>query len=271
MKKLFWPTVLCLSITLANGLTPLAGQTEPLDNETQSITTTPALPEPTTITKPPTVILKPFHWMLEKVQDRTPLKQNMAYNTLLSYMAKLSPEEISEKSNPRISYKNLLLTPERYRGKIVRAAGRLTYLRPYDIDTNPAGIKTIYAGMIDSTITEEYFKFHIIKLPQESLITYESEKGIADEVSIEGVFLKIERYPLAEPKYDQFESYAPFLIGQTIKKIEITSLRNINQFKIALGIIIGIAFIILVLLIVLSARREKSLRQRVKRTLKKNL
>ncbi|MFC1524987.1 hypothetical protein ACFL5I_01220 [Planctomycetota bacterium] len=271
MKKLFWTIVLCLGIHITGGLTPLAGQTEPLDNELQPITTTPVLPEPTTITKPPTVILKPFHWMLEKVQDRTPLKQNMAYNTLLSYMAKLLPGEISQKSNSRISYKDLLLTPERYRGEIVRAEGRLTYLRPYDIDTNPAGIKTIYAGMIDSTTTDEYFKFHIIKPPQESLITYENEKGIPDEVSIEGVFLKIERYSLAKPKYDQLESYAPFLIGQTIKKIEIISLRNSNQFKIVLGIIIGIAFIILILLVVLSARREKSLRQRVKGTSKKNL
>lgn len=266
MKKLFWPTVLCLSITLTNGLTPLAGQTEPLDNEPQPITTTPALPKPTTITKPPTVIIKPFHWLLEKVKDRTPLKQDMAYNRLLSYMADLSPEKISQITDLNIGYKDLLLTPERYRGKIVRAEGRLTYLRPYDIDTNPAGIKTIYSGMIDSTITEEYFKFHIIKLPQESLITYESEKGIPDEVSIEGVFLKIERYPLAEPQYDQLESYAPFLIGQTIKKIEITSLRNINQFKIIIGVIIGLAFIILILLIILSSRRGKKLSTRLRKS-----
>jgi hypothetical protein len=246
-----------LLLCFISGFTPLLGQTGSI---------TPTQSSPITITRqPPTIILKRFEGLLDKVQDRSPVGQDMAYNTLLTYIARLSPSEISQRVNPRIKYKDLLLTPERYRGEIIRVEGFLIYLRPYRLDTNPADINVYYSGMIGDPGSDEYFKFHIIEKPLERLITHEETFGkniFADQVRLEGAFLKIEQYPV-DPRYGQGETYAPFLMGRTITKVQIEPPPGATQFKIVIGILTGFAFIFLVFLIIISARREKSLQKRL--------
>ena len=83
-----------------------------------------------------------------------------------------------------------------------------------------------------------------------------------DLVRVEGAFLKIESYQL-DPRYGHDEAYAPFLIGRTITKLKVVPPPGVAQFKIVIGVIIGLAFIFLVLLIVISGRRQKGLQQRV--------
>jgi hypothetical protein len=243
---------------LATLISPLFtwGQTEetqPKSIDAEQIET--AISPTTPITNTPPVIIKRFEGLLDNVHDQTPIEQDMTYNILLNYVNRFSAEEISNKVKPEITYNALMNSPEKIRGEFIRCQGVLLYLNPYRLKTNPAGVDIYYAGMIANLSKNEFYRFHLINKPNESLRSLDDDRSFADEVEIEGAFLKIAQYEI-DPKFGEGYRYAPFIIGKKIARIIHPVPKAAKTFQFLIGIIAGIILISLFLYIIISGHKK---------------
>ncbi len=210
--------------------------------------------------------LIPFDEMLGNVQDRTETKQDMAYNWLIKYVSGLTPEAISRQVKKNVKYKDLMAHPEKYRGEFVRAEGKLMFLSVYNLDTNPAGVKLYYSGLIIHPETEEYYRFNLIDRPVGFETRVKSRN--ADWVIIEGAFLKIDKYA-RDPRYGYGDDYAPFLIGRRIIKVEPEKPDPFSLFTIVGGGVVLLIFVVIFVAAILSNKKDKQFQAKLAELRKK--
>lgn len=222
-------------------------------NLTEALTPTP--PSPSSIT--PTPIIHRTLEGLEKVEDRTPLEADEYYMCLLDYVAKHSPEEISRQVNPNITYQDLMREPQKYRGQFIRAKGALLFLETRgDIPTNPSNITWFYDGMTGSITRNEFYRFHLIDRPPK-LYTIRNDPQKADDVWVEGAFLKIIQYEKRDGGFGE----VPFLIGRRIGKIE-PQLTGMKTFQ---AVMVGLIVVViggLIVIFYIGSRKDKLYRQK---------
>jgi hypothetical protein len=206
------------------------------------------------------VIIKRFEGVLDDVRDKTPIDQDSAYNYLLHYVSRISSDEISTKVKSKITYNDLMQTADKYRGELIRARGVLLYLNPYRLITSTAGVDIYYEGMIGNPLTDEFYRFHLIDKPQEPLKNLVDHRSFADEVEIEGTFLKIAEYKtiykIQDKPDDKSIRYAPFIIGRKMTKIIHLPPKSTTTFQWTIGIITGIVLIAIFIYIAIVSRKE---------------
>ncbi|MFH0888209.1 MAG: hypothetical protein V1871_03265 [Planctomycetota bacterium] len=208
------------------------------------------------ITNNTPVIIKRFEGLLDDVKDKTAIEQDMAYNTLLQYVSRLSTDEISNKVKQEITYNALTTTPDKFRGEFIRCRGVLLYLNPYSLKTNPAGVDIYYAGMIANPTNNEFYRFHTIDKPEQLFKSLDENRSFADEVEVEGAFLKIAEYEV-DPKFGEGYRYAPFIIGKKITRIIHPPPKAAQTFQWLIAIIVGIVLVLLFFYVIISTRKEK--------------
>jgi hypothetical protein len=232
----------------------------------QPTTNQPSEPEvispnkPAPITQTPPVIIKRFEGQLDNVKDRTPIEQDAPYNVLLKYISRLNQNEISAKIRPETTFDDLMKTPEKYRGEIIRCKGVLLFLNPYTLRSNTAGVDTYYSGMLGNPSTDEFYFFHLIDKPAEPLKNLTDDHSQADEVEVEGAFLKIALYELdarAKNRTDKTFNAAPLIIGRKITKVIHPPPEAAYKFQwiIIFVLVAVLAFIFLFVLI--AGRKER--------------
>ena len=173
----------------------ICGQTEENSPESNDVKQPEPVISPTMpITNAPPVIIKRFEGLLDGVKDKTPIEQDVAYNAILRYVSRLSADEISNKVKQEISYNVLMASPEKFRGEFIRCKGVLLYLNPYRLKTNSAGVDIYYEGVVGNIANKEFYRFHLIDKPNQPLKNLDEEPYLADEVEVEGAFLKITAY-----------------------------------------------------------------------------
>jgi len=231
---------------------------QPTDNQvSESTIIPPVTPAPTTGTPP--VIIKRFEGQLDNVKDRTPIEQDAPYNVLLKYITRLYPDEISNKVRSEISHEDLMKTPEKYRGELVRCKGVLLFLNPYTLRTNTAGVDVYYSGMVGNPSTDELYFFHLVDKPAEPLKNLADDRSLADEVEVEGAFLKIALYELdarAKGRSGKTHNSAPFIIGRKITKVIHPPPEAAYKFQWLIAIILGVVLIFIFLSVVITNRKE---------------
>jgi hypothetical protein len=208
----------------------------------------------------PPVIIKRFEGQLDDVKDLTPIEQDAPYNVLLKYITRLYPDEISAKVLTEVTYEDLMKTPEKYRGELIRCKGVLLFLNPYQLRTNPAGVDIYYSGMLGNPSTDELYFFHLIDKPAEPLRNMAENRSMADEVVVEGAFLKIMLYELdarAKSRTGQTHNSAPFIIGRTIFKVPQPAPAAAQKFQWLIALVLGVVLTSIVAYIILAGRREK--------------
>lgn len=227
--------------------------------------TTPTLSAPTSITlTPPTLIPEFFEGRLDNVKDSTPAKQDEAFNFLLEQVSELTPEEITERIAPNIKFEDLMDHPKEHRGKFIRVKGQLIISpQPYNLATNPAGLKIYYTGWLGNANKGEIYHFVLIDKP-EKYVGVNDRQRWADMVWVEGSFLKLERYELDVGGY----RIAPCLIGRSMGKVPV-SLKGITMLQFVMGGLIALAFIVIIMAIVISARKDKAYQIRRRQKLQK--
>ncbi|MFH1231863.1 MAG: hypothetical protein V1709_10245 [Planctomycetota bacterium] len=208
------------------------------------------------ITNNSPVIIKRFEGLLDNVKDKTAIEQDMAYNTLLQYVNRFSTDEISNKVKQEITCNVLMTTPEKFRGEFIRCRGVLLYLNPYRLKTNPAGIDIYYAGMLADLNNNEFYRFHLIDKPDQPFKCLDENRSLADEVEVEGVFLKIAQYEI-DPKFGEGYRYAPFIIGKKISKIIHPPPKSAQTFQWLIAVIAGIVLVFLFFYIIITPHKKK--------------
>jgi hypothetical protein len=201
-----------------------------------------------------------FEGQLDNVKDRTPIEQDAPYNVLLRHIVRFYPDEISAKVRPEITYAELMKTPEKYRGELVHCKGVLLYLNPYTLRSNPAGVDIYYSGMLGNPSTEEFCFFHLIDKPGEPLKNLAENRSFADEVEVEGAFLKIALYELdtrAKARSGKTHGLAPFIIGRKITKVVHPTPEAAHKFQWLIAVILGIVLLFLFIYTLITGRREK--------------
>ncbi|MDI6733738.1 MAG: hypothetical protein QME51_09300 [Planctomycetota bacterium] len=209
------------------------------------------------------VIIQRFEGFLDYVKDRTLIEQDEPYNAILRFISRLQPAEISNRIKTEITYNNLMESPQEYRGEIVRCKGVLLYLNPYRLRPNTAGIDIYYAGMLGNPSTNEFFRFHLIDKPQELLKNSYDDRSLADEVEVEGAFLKIAAYEI-DARYNREgkdTQYAPFIIGRKITKVVHPPPKAAKRFQWIIGLSVAVILIGLFLYIFISSYNEKRQRR----------
>jgi len=218
----------------------------------------PAIPAP--ITQTPLVIIKRFEGQLDNIKDRTPIEQDAPYNVLLKYISRLNSDEISAKIRPGTTFENLMKTPEKYRGEIIRCKGVLLFLNPYTLRSNTAGVDTYYSGMLGNPSTDEVYFFHLIDKPSEPLKNLTDDRSLADEVEVEGAFLKIALYELdarAKGRTDNTFNAAPLIIGRKITKVVHPPPEAAYKFQWIITITLGFFLMFIFIYIIITGRKEK--------------
>ena len=198
---------------------------------------------------------------LAEVRDRTEINQDAPYNAIIKYVSQLRPEEITLKVKRGVTYENLMNTPEKYRGQLVRAKGVLLYLKPIELRTNPAGIDICYSGMMVNLSTKEYYVFHLIDKPPAPLKNLIDDTSLAEDVEVEGTFLKIAQYELDEPsrlKSGKTFNFAPFIIGRKITRIVYPPPEAAQKFQWIVAMISGVIILGLFIYIIVSGRKDKN-------------
>lgn len=231
---------------------------QPTDNQiSESTIISPVTPAP--ITGTPPVIIKRFEGQLDNVKDRTPIEQDAPYNVLLKYITRLYPDEISNKVRSEITHEDLMKTPEKYRGELVRCKGVLLFLNPYTLRTNTAGVDVYYSGMVGNPSTDELYFFHLVDKPTEPLKNLADDRSLADEMEVEGAFLKIALYELdarAKGRSGKTHNSAPFIIGRKITKVIHPPPEAAYKFQWLIAIILGVVLIFIFLSVVITNRKE---------------
>ena len=232
---------------------------QPINNQiSESEIISPAIPAP--ITQTPPVIIKRFEGRLDDVKDRTPIEQDIPYNVILKYISRFNPNEISDKIRPGILYEDLMKTPEKYRGELIRCKGVLLFLNPYTLRTNIAGVDTYYSGMLGNPSTDEFYFFHLIDKPSEPLKNLTDDRSLADEVEVEGAFLKIALYELdARAKGRSGKTYnsAPLIIGRKITKVVHPPPEAARKFQWLIAVVLGAILAFILLFVLISGRKER--------------
>ncbi len=218
----------------------------------------PVVPAP--ITQTPLVIIKRFEGQLDNVKDRTPIEQDAPYNVILKYITRLYPDEISAKVRPEVTFEDLMKTPEKYRGEIIRCKGALLFLNPYTLRTNTAGVDTYYSGMLGNPSNEEVYFFHLMDKPSEPLKNLTDDRSQNDEVEVEGAFLKIALYELdarAKGRSGKTFNAAPFIIGRKITKVAHPPPEAAHKFQWFITITLGAVLTFIFLYIIITGRKER--------------
>ncbi|MBI5779573.1 MAG: hypothetical protein HZA49_08980 [Planctomycetes bacterium] len=215
---------------------------------------------PTPVTGTPPVIIKMFEGQLDNVNDRTPIEQDAPYNVLLKYISRLNPDKISAKIRPEITFENLMKTPEKYRGELIYCKGVLLFLNPYTLRTNTAGVDVYYSGMIGNPSTDEFYFFHLIDKPNEPLKNLAEDRSLADEVEVEGAFLKIALYELdarAKGRSGKTHNSAPFIIGRKITKVVHPPPEAARKFQWLIAVVLGAILMFIFFYVVRTGRKER--------------
>lgn len=232
---------------------------QPTNNQSsESKVISPAVPAP--ITQAPPVIIRRFEGQLDNVKDRTPIEQDAPYNVLLKYIIRLYPNEISAKVRPEVTFEDLMKTPEKYRGEIIRCKGALLFLNPYTLRTNSAGVETYYSGMLGNPSTDEIYFFHLMDKPSEPLKNLIDDRSRNDEVEVEGAFLKIALYELdyrAKSRTGKTHNAAPFIIGRKITKVVHPQPEAARKFQWLIIIVLVAVLAFIFLFILISGRKER--------------
>lgn len=240
----------------------ICGQTVENSLESNDVKPTEPVISPTMpITNYAPVIIKRFEGLLDNVKDKTAIEQDMAYNTLLQYVSRLSTDEISNKVKQEITYDVLMATPEKFRGEFIRCRGVLLYLNPYSLKTNPSGVDIYYEGVVGNITNKEFYRFHIIDKPEQPFKSLDENRSFADEVEVEGAFLKITEYQaiykIKDDPDDKGYRYVPFIIGKKITKIIHPPPKAAQTFQWLIAVIVGIILVLLFFYVIISTRKEK--------------
>src|SRR3989339_88713 len=232
---------------------------QPINNQSsETEVISPVIPAPITDTSP--IIIKRFEGRLDDVKDRTPIEQDIPYNVILRYINRLYPDEISNKISTGITYENLLKNPEKYRGELIRCKGVLLFLNPYTLRTNIAGVDTYYSGMLGNPSTDEFYFFHLIDKPSEPLKNLTDDRSLADEVEVEGAFLKIALYELdarAKGRTGKAYNSAPFIVGRKITKVMHPPPKGAQKFQWLVGVVLAVILLFILLFIFISGHKDK--------------
>lgn len=231
-----------------------------------STTPTPSASIPVTATINPMLPVSPDAYTgfrlaigrLDKVQDYTAVTLDEEYNSLLFAVSKLTVDEITQKVNPKITFKDLMSNPAKYRGALVRVKGNLI-VGPQVFDyptTNTAGIQRYYAGMIKiDPETNRHYHFHLIDRPNK-YDAFVDNRWYGDMVWIEGAFLKIERYEKSE-MVGGGTNDAAFIIGRRMYREEDIVTNGISGFRWFLVGLIILAVFIVVIIIIFSGKKDR--------------
>lgn len=269
-QELF-PTPTVHEASTSKGLPAAVSEHLAITPTRQSVTST--LPAPASITlTPPALTPIPFEGQLDNVEDYTPAKQDKEFNLLLEYVSRFSPEEISKQVNPDIKHSDLMEHPEKYRGEFVRVKGHLIVSPDTrNLTTNPAGLKLYYTGWLGDADKKEIYHFILIDRPEKHIGVYDRQ-GQPDIVWVEGVFLKLEKYERASRAGGGYK-IAPLLIGRrmgNIPKVPVST-KRVTTLKLVLGGLIALAFIVIVIAIIVSARKNKAYGKRQKERWRKRI
>ncbi|MBI4712989.1 MAG: hypothetical protein HY762_06795 [Planctomycetes bacterium] len=221
----------------------------------------PAIELPETVSPAPPdspLIYKRFEGRFDSVIDRTRLTQDEPYNTLMKYVSELSPDEISKRVNPKVTHQELLKNPAAHRAEFIRASGLLLYLNPYKLNTNPGGVEIYYEGVVADPRYDRFYRFHLIDQP-DKFTSFEDSRRNADDVEIEGAFLKIARYELERGRQPGLYNDAPFIIGRRITKVHLPPSSAAKEFGliIAIGLIAALGVLGLVIFFSIRSQRRR--------------
>jgi hypothetical protein len=132
--------------------------------------------------------------------EEKPVKETPEFVNLLNvFMNAVTPESLSKAVNPALTVDQAFLDPNRHRGEVVRAYGRLIkiYTEPMDC-TTPDNVKHVYLGVLQEYPKNRTVMFYLPELPKDAggkpvaFKTYKKggEEFYEDWVEVEGVFLR---------------------------------------------------------------------------------
>jgi len=135
-----------------------------------------------------------------------PVKETPEFIGLLNvFLTFVTPESISKRVNPEVSVDRAYLAPEKHRGEVLRAYGRLIYIYTERLDvTTPNNMEYVYLGILQEYPKNRTVYFYMAEKPRDPKtgepIEFKSHlwKGqtiFDDWVEVEGVFLRTYDYP----------------------------------------------------------------------------
>lgn len=116
------------------------------------------------------------------VDQRMPLERG-PFMFLLKKVASADPQELESHADPRITYTNFAVAPERCRGHVCRLHGKLMRVASSGVDVTEAGIGKLYEGQIIDN-DWHWYSFYVIEEP----IGFAAHR---DLVELVGVFYKV--------------------------------------------------------------------------------
>jgi len=116
------------------------------------------------------------------VDQRMPLERG-PFMFLLEKVARADPKELESYADPRITYTNFAVAPERCRGHVCRVQGKLMRVAGSGVDATEAGIEKLYEGQIIDN-NWHWYSFYVIDEP----LGFAAHR---DLVELVGVFYKV--------------------------------------------------------------------------------
>ena len=172
--------------------------------------------------------------ILEKITDRSHSLEEEPYYYLANWVNQRSLKELSELSDPIVSWRDLFLNPKDYRGKVVQVTGGLKRLRVTPLPPgNPTGLKQVYTGqVVDKRF--RFWTFIMVEKPWASVTE-------GDIVRVYGAFFKVWEY---ETQLQNTYKISPVVIGRNFVAV------NFDDESPMVWIIIGLVVLTFVILFI---------------------
>lgn len=128
------------------------------------------------------------------------------YDHLLRKLHKMSADEIRSSTTEGYNYDQCLAAPAAMRGKFWRTTGRISRIWVEKTPGPGLPVDQVYAGVFYSDDGPIFF--HVLEKPDMLELRQ-------DTVELDGLFLKVCRYPLTEGR----TIAAPFFMGKSLRKL----------------------------------------------------
>lgn len=161
---------------------------------------------------------------IKDVRDKTDgsAKDQQARDYLITHIRRVDPGDLAKAADRSITYANLRMDPNRYRGAVVHLEGTLRYVRKFDAPfslVNDPEVKVLYEAWIsgpeDRTNSNPYVVL-LSELPKGITVDDHTKKI---PVTADAYFFKVLLYEARGSDKREWH-LAPMLIGRTMSVVE---------------------------------------------------